>query len=101
MRWYDKFKVGQRVKVVKKIGSWRFAGFCNGNGFTDRGATWVWDMDKTIGGVFEIVKIDSNVGYRLGTKESVGYDYNYWYPVESLEAENVKGQQLLFNFMKE
>ena len=99
MKWYEKFKVGQKVRVVKKVTSWRLDNY-NGDGHTGRGATWVSDMDKTIGKVSTIIFIDTDVGYRLETRKDTHYKYNYWYPVESLEEVNVKGRQLLFSFME-
>lgn len=100
MKWFERFKAGQEVRVVKAITSWRFDNF-NGDSLTGRGATWVSDMDKTIGKVFTIIFIDSDIGYRLETREYTHYKYNYWYPAESLEEINVKGRQLMFNFMSE
>ena len=99
MKWYDKFKVGQEVRVVEAITSWRFDNW-NGDGYTGRGAVWTPDMDKTIGKVFTIIFIDSDIGYKLETRKDTYYKYNYWYPAESLEEINVKGRQLLFDFME-
>ena len=96
MKWNEKFKVGQRVKVVKKIESWRFNNFSGGYG--GGGADWVSGMDKTIGKVFKIINIDTDIGYRLGTKKFTYSPYNYWYPIESLQVS--VGEQLLFNFME-
>jgi len=89
MQWYDKFKVGQEVKVVKKVTVWRFpnAGECS----------WARDMDSTIGKTYKIIVIDKSVGYQLDTEGELGY--NYWYPVESLV--DIKGRQLLFDFMSQ
>jgi len=91
MQWYEKFKVGQRVKVVKKTGDWNY-GIRNG---------WNLDghMDNTIGKVYEIIRINNSLGYLLATGKQTGQDF--WYPVESLEEINVKGRQLLFDFMSE
>jgi hypothetical protein len=100
MEWFNKFQVGEKVKVVKKVTSWQFDSY-NGDGLTGRGASWSEDMNKTIGKVFTIISIDTNIGYRLETDKSTQYKYNYWYPVESLEEKNVKGRQLLFKFMNE
>ena len=92
MEWYEKFKVGQKVRVVKKVLVWKLP---------DGGGTG-WNphyMDKTIGNVYEIREIRKRTGYQLGTGEG-GLPMNYWYPVESLVLERVKGEQLLFSFMK-
>jgi len=89
MAWFDKFKVGQEVKVVRKIDSWRAYG--------GLGVSWNSDMDKTIGKAYKIVYIDKHCGYQLQTEKDTYHEYNYWYPVESLAY--VKGKQLLFNFM--
>ena len=91
MEWYNKFKVGQRVRVVKKISSWRLPG--------NASTTWVDDMDKTIGKTYKIKSIKREVGYELCTKKDTYYEHNYWYPMESLCGINIKGEQLLFNFM--
>jgi len=88
VEWYNKFKVGQRVKVVKKVSSWRYGG-----GFR---VGWNTDMNKTIGKIYKIKSIDKNVGYELRTKKDTYHKHNYWYPVESLVCI---GEQLLFNFM--
>jgi hypothetical protein len=99
MEWFEKFKVGQEVRVVKKVPCWVLP--------DDGGTNWNNEyMDKTIGSVYKIIRIDDFVGYLLFTQISVvseGYTclFDYWYPVESLESVNVKGQQLVFNFMKE
>lgn len=99
MKWYEKFKVGQEVKVVKKIASWTFV---NGGG-----TSWTSpEMDKTIGKTYKIKTVKKTVGYQLLTEKDFPYEhddmggeigFNYWYPVESLAC--VKGEQLLFNFM--
>ena len=94
MKWYEKFKVGQKVKVVRKVDVWSF----NERG----GASWVSGMDNTIGKLYEIVQINKDVGYQLLTDETAGdtfyyYPMNYWYPLESLG--HIKGEQLLFSFM--
>jgi len=91
MQWYEKFKVGQEVRVVKKVPSWEYGIECGWN------LTGV--IDKTVGKVYEIIRINSNIGYLLATDKQTGQDF--WYPVESLEEKNVKGRQLLFNFMYE
>ena len=54
-------------------------------------------MDITIGKVFEIICIDKNIGYRLGTDKVTCEEYNYWYPAKALQA--LAGTQLLFDFM--
>jgi len=98
MKWYKKFKVGQEVKVVRKINVWQFdnhrTGFLMG-----RGASWATEMDMTIGKIFKIVNIDTDVGYRLETRKVNSIGYNYWYPVEALQA--LAGKQLEFGFMNE
>lgn len=96
MKWYEKFRVGQEVRVIKKVITWHFENFI-GHGMAGRGASWVYDMDKTIGKVLEIVEIDKDVGYRLDTIKEFGY--NYWYPVEALQESVLVGEQLLFGFM--
>ena len=96
MEWFDKFKVGQRVRVVRKISFWRFEDF--NNGMKGRGANWAYEMDGTIGKALEIVYIDTDIGYRLGTEKVTPSQYNYWYPVESLRA--IVGEQLVFDFMR-
>lgn len=83
MQWYEKFKVGQKVNVVKRIDSWL-------------GASWVKKMDGTINKTYEILDIDEYIGYLLSTTNDVGR--TFWYSVESLAY--VKGQQLLFDFME-
>lgn len=90
MKWYHKFKVGQEVRVIKKISAWRAydGGYKIG---------WSTDMDKTIGKFYKIKSVDRFVGYELWTKGDTYYKYNYWYPMESLSY--VKGRQLLFDFM--
>ncbi len=93
MKRYEKFKVGQKVRVVEKVQRWRF----NGGG----GADWAYQMDKTIGKVFEIIEIDKYIGYRLETRDFNNYDFNYWYSVESLQKSVLVGEQLLFSFMSE
>lgn len=92
----QKFMVGQKVKVVKKVVSWHFD---NSNGeLAGRGAEWTLDMDKTIGKTFEIIDINKDIGYRLKTDKLTDAQYNYSYPAESLQA--LEGTQLLFNFME-
>lgn len=84
MKWYEKFKVGQNVRVVKKVMNWHFDKYTGGS--RGRGADWVYGMDKTIGKVYRIVRIDADVGYRLETDKVPPSKYNYWYPVESLQG---------------
>lgn len=86
MEWYEKFKINQKVKVIKKVLIWDYHHSVRWNSR---------EMDKTIGKVYEIVRISKRMGYRLDTMEDTGYDF--WYPAQSLVAS--KGQQLLFNFM--
>ena len=92
MEWYNKFKVGQGVKVVKKVVRWKF----------DNGGGAGWNtggfMDKTVGKVYTIVSIDNYIGYLLSTRDAVGS--NYWYPVVALQESVKVGEQLLFDFMK-
>ena len=88
MNWYEKFKVGQKVRVVKKVNHWD-------------GADWVTEMNQTMGKVYKIVQINKGVGYRLSTQIRVDFSrtlWDYYYPVESLAC--VKGEQLLFSFMR-
>ena len=95
MQWYEKFKVGQQVKVVKRVGCWVFPRPHGG------GCNWTSDMDETVGKVYKIVEIDKFVGYRLDTQISDIYypddaeKYDYYYPVESLAGV---GGQLVFSF---
>lgn len=50
MKWYDKFKVGQKVRVVKKIQEWDY---------DDMGASWNdGGMDKTMSKVYKIIRFD-------------------------------------------
>ncbi len=93
MEWFEKFKVGQKVKVVKGVKFWYFK-----ESSCPTGATWDIDMDITIGKVFEIICIDKNIGYRLKTDKITHCKYNYWYPMESLRI--LAGRQLLFDFME-
>lgn len=94
MKWSNKFKVGQEVKVVKKIASWDYA---QGYGRTD----WVDDMSQTINKIYKIIEINERIGYKLHTQlktRSFSFPntlYDYWYPVESLQACVSVGQQLL------
>jgi len=94
MKWYEKFKVGQKVKVVRKIVEWTFP---NGSG-----CSWFSeDMDGTIGKLYKIIEVSKNIGYRLHIQipfNGVGESYDYWYPVESLAG--IKGEQLTFAFMQ-
>lgn len=91
MKWYEKFRVGQKVRVVKKVAAWKLPG---------GGTTWNSRfMDRSVGRVYKIVEIHKGTGYRLETRKEL--NYAFWYPVESLEEINVKGKQLLFNFMNE
>lgn len=101
MKWYKKFKVGQEVRVIQKVSYWRLP---EGGGSS-------WNpryMDKTIGKVYKIIEIKKQTGYKLFTQIDAGdnshvlYRFvDFWYPAESLEEINVKGKQLLFNFMNE
>ena len=59
MKWCEKFRVGQKVKVVKKITSWQFENY---DSYRGRGADWADDRDKTIGKVVRVVRIDSDIG---------------------------------------
>ncbi len=92
MKWYKKFKVGQRVRVVKKVDFWKVGG-----------ETTRWnsegDMDRTIGKVYIIKGIRRHTGFQLQTREDVKHKCNYWYPVESLTYGGCA--QLLFDFMSE
>jgi len=82
MKWHEKFKVGQKVKVIRKIKYWNGVSWNSGQ------------MDNTIGKVYTIVQVDEKYGYQLQTHNI----YGYWYPLESLSY--VKGEQLLFSFME-
>lgn len=95
----DKFKVGQRVRVIKKVSSWSYYGIQ---------CSWDEGMDMTIGKVYTVIAaiagkdgIECNSEYRLNTSETdVNSDWDYFYPEESLEAGIEIGQQLLFSFME-
>jgi len=89
MNWYEKYKVGQKVKVVKKVESWGYPDY-------QYGATWACAMNETIGNVYEIVKIDKKIGIQLSTNFRLLT--SYWYPVESLADAKVKGEQLYFDY---
>lgn len=95
MKWYEKFKVGQRVRVVKKVVRWRYDNY-SGDGYTGRGASWVVDMDGSIGKVYKIIDIDSDVGYLLEPDKRAFNQGGYWYPVEALRG--LVGEQLTFSF---
>lgn len=85
MKWFGKFKIGQKVKVVKKIGQWN-------------GVLWAEkNMNRTINKTYKIIQIDPTHGYQLFTEGEFRFGQNYWYPEESLVC--VKDTQLLFNFM--
>jgi len=87
MKWYEKFKVGQKVKVVKKISFWRYY---------DRRTDWVDDMNQTINKIYKIIEIDKYIGCKLHTQIFNKYSStkcDYWYPVEALQA--LIGQQLM------
>ena len=94
-----KFKVGQRVRIIKKVDSWTYYGI--------RTPWWAGlnDNNDGIGNVYTIIAIagkggiDFCSGYRLNT-ETFECDWNAFYPEESLEAEIEIGQQLLFSFME-
>lgn len=95
MEWYEEFKIGQEVRVVKKVECWKYCG-----GSTDWNSQF---MDGTLGKVYKIIEIEETAGYKLHTQIPTPYDrylYDYYYPVESLTCVNVKGQQLLFSFME-
>lgn len=99
MKWYEQFKVGQEVKVIKKVLCWKLSdgGGCSWNEHF---------MDETIGKVYKIIEIKKYVGYKLSTqinrnKFGDRHNMDFWYPVEALVLFKVKGQQLLFNFMDE
>ena len=84
MEWYEKFKVGQEVKVIRKTGNWNYG----------EPASWVPQMDSTVGKVYKIRRVDKSIGCQLTlTAENL---CNYWYPAEALVG--VKGIQLLFKF---
>lgn len=92
MEWFEKFKVGQNVRVVKKVLIWKLP---NGGG-----CSWNDDMDITVGKVYKILEIIKETGYKLLTENNTYNNWNYWYPAESLACVNVKGKQLLFDFME-
>lgn len=94
------FKVGDRVKVIKRVGSWSYGGIST---------AWDSTMDKSIGKVYTIVDIaieeyiEACSGYRLntaGTQDGRKDGWNAFYPEESLEHYPKLGQ-LQFSFMKE
>lgn len=87
MKWYERFSVGQKVRVRRKTLTWNY-------GFPTSWNTYGY-MDKTIGREYVILRIDKDIGFLLGTNKDV--ERNYWYPLESLTYN--KGQQLLFDFM--
>ena len=91
MNWYEKFKVGQEVRVVKEVPHWEFpnGGGCSWNNEINK-------MHKTVGKVYKIIDIDKFTGYQLDTGNELGMDY--WYPVDSLDSVSVVGRQLLFEF---
>ncbi len=80
-----RFKVGDRVKVIKKFSLGRFR--------------WQPSMDRTIGKVYTILYISKLKTYYLDVSKDIGM--NWYYIFESLEPEMVIGQQLEFEFMKE
>ncbi len=92
----DKFKIGQRVRVVKRVNGWSYYG---------KHTPWDDKMDGLIGLEFTIIyisKVDDFggcSGYRLNTQEKIEWDC--WCPEESLKAEIVVGEQLQFDFMEE
>ena len=84
-----KFKVGDKVKVIKKVEDWKM---CSWNNIY---------MDGTIGRVYKIILVREDIGdYKLETKIEGKRcdDYNFYYPQESLQSVN---EQLLFKFMYE
>ena len=83
MKRYEKFKVGQEVRVVRKIAVWQ-------------GASWVSGMNKTMNKIYKIKDVDEYIGCLLDTANDAGR--SYWYSSESLAC--VVGQQLLFSFME-
>jgi len=87
MQWYEKFSIGQEVRVVRKVDDWSYG----------YGASWVDGMNQTINKVYKIIQIRTNVGFQLNTGDNDKWIPDYWYPAEALA--DVKGQQLLFNFM--
>lgn len=90
MIWYEKYKVGMEVKVIKKVDSWNYG--CGE-------IRWNKHMDKTINRVYEVVDIDEDCGCKLFTRKYIGY--NFWYPLEYLAYFWPNGQQLVFDFMIE
>lgn len=90
MKWYEKFKVGEKVRVVKKVPEWKYGQLVQWN--------LEGEMDKTIGNVYKIVQINRGLGYQLLTQYDTYHKQDYWYPVESLGT--LVGVQLLFNFME-
>ena len=95
--WIPKYKVGQEVRVVKKIDTWHYNG--HGMGWNTNG-----QMDGTIGKVYTIMEIDKGCGYKLNTQVIIEYSHmkwDFWYPDEALKLKTVKGEQYLFDFMKE
>lgn len=95
--WTPKYKVGQEVRVVKKIDTWHYNG--HGMGWNKSGT-----MKGTIGNVYTIIDIEKGCGYQLNTQvgmELGSMKWDFWYPDESLKLKSVKGEQYLFDFMKE
>ena len=94
-----KYKIGQKVKVVKQISWWNYGRYTVG---------WIPPMDRTLNKTYEIIEIDKTCyGYRLNTRinvvKSIDWDAsteNFWYPEESLKPINTR-KQLLFKFMRE
>ncbi len=94
MEWYNKFKVGQKVRVVRGVSNWVYS--MEQTNWNNK------YMDRTIGQVYEIKEISRERGYKLHTQIPVDWCdklYNYWYPAESLESPIKVGEQLLFSFM--
>lgn len=94
MEWYEKFKINQEVKVIRKVVSWRYSGcIINWNR--------AGDMDITIGKFYKIKQIRKRIGFQLWTEKDTKYNHNFWYPLEALQEPLLVGEQLLFNFMNE
>lgn len=83
-----KFKVGDKVKVVRKS--------IRGQG---QEVYWNHFMDKAIGKVYTVLEISGGGNLRLNTESDTFY--NYLYPPKGVEKVIIKNQQLLFSFMNE
>lgn len=81
-----KYKIGDRVRVVRKVLREEFY--------------WNPRMNDTVGKVYTILYISYKGWYQLKT-ETVRQSHNFFYLPESLEPIAAIGQQLEFDFMKD